>query len=228
MGVRRCLARSLTSLAFRCALQRVQTVPAAIHSGRIPPSRHPPTGDGRLSQPPHHTGHGPFRTRPPTSVKSPFRARNNRTAQTIIYRKYVVAATRFPSPLRLETISGRNGPCPVPRKPPPESSVPGETLPRGSRRNQLRRGHGSPPVLSEVPHELSIPMRTPKSANGPRSNSFRPDSPSTTTYPRGRKTQPAPSPHRTWSVPDASSGPQLNLHTEKRFPPHQAETFFLL
>ena len=72
MGVRRCLARSLTSLAFRCALQRVQTVPAAIHSGRIPPSRHPPTGDGRLSQPPHHTGHGPFRTRPPTSVKSPY------------------------------------------------------------------------------------------------------------------------------------------------------------
>ena len=44
MGVRRCLARSLTSLAFRCALQRVQTVPAAIHSGRIPPSRQPPTG----------------------------------------------------------------------------------------------------------------------------------------------------------------------------------------
>ena len=37
MGVRRCLARFLTSLALRCALQRVQTVPAAIHSGRIPP-----------------------------------------------------------------------------------------------------------------------------------------------------------------------------------------------
>ena len=36
------------------------------------------------------------------------------------------------------------------------------------------------------------PMRTPKSANGPRSNSFRPDSPSTTNFPRGRKTQPAP------------------------------------
>ena len=97
------------------------------------------------------------------------------------------------------------------RKPSPESSVPGENLDRGSRRNQLRRGHGSPPVLSEVPHELSIPMRTPKSANGPRSNSFRPDSPLTTTSNRGRKTQPAPSPHRTWSVPDASSQPQLNL-----------------
>ena len=40
-------------------------------------------------------------------------------------------------------------------------------------------------MLSEVPHELSIPMRTPKSANGPRSNSFRPDSPSTTNFPTG-------------------------------------------
>ena len=55
-------------------------------------------------------------------------------------------------------------------------------------------------------------MRTPKSANGPRSNSFRPDSPSTTNLPRGWKTQSSPSPHRTWSVPDASSKPQLNLH----------------
>ena len=126
-------------------------------------------------------------------------------------RKHVVAATGS-SPFKVgdnqrpeRTMSGV-------RKPPPESSVPGENLTRGSRRNQLRRGHGSPPVLSEVPHELSIPMRTPKSANGPRSNSFRPDSPSTTNFPRGRKTQPAPSPHRTWSVPDASSKPQLNLH----------------
>ena len=59
------LSEVLTSLAFRCALQRVQTVPAAIHSGRIPPPRQPIHGDRRLSQPPHHTGHGPFRTRPP-------------------------------------------------------------------------------------------------------------------------------------------------------------------
>ena len=36
--------------------------------------------------------------------------------------------------------------------------------------------------------------------------------PSPTNFPRGRKTQPSPSPHRTWSVPDASSQPQLNLH----------------
>ena len=61
------------------------------------------------------------------------------------------------------------------RKPPPESSVPGENLTGGSRRNQLRRGHGSPPVLSEVFSSLAL-LRTPKSANGPRSNSFRPDS----------------------------------------------------
>ncbi|BDF25123.1 hypothetical protein CE91St65_30030 [[Clostridium] symbiosum] len=71
-------------------------------------------------------------------------------------------------------------------------------------------------MLSEVPHELSIPLRAPKSANGPRSNSFRPDSPSTTNLPRGRKTQPAPSPRRTWSVPDASSKPQLNLNDAQK------------
>ena len=35
---------------------------------------------------------------------------------------------------------------------------------------------------------LALP-RTPKSANGPRSNPFRPDSPLTTTFNRGRKTQ---------------------------------------
>ena len=104
-------------------------------------------------------------------------------------RKHVVAATGS-SPFKVgdnqrpkRTMSGV-------RKPSPESSVPGENLTGGSRRNQLRRGHGSPPVLSEVPHELSIPMRTPKSANVPRSNSFRPDSPPITTPSnRGRKTQ---------------------------------------
>ena len=55
-------------------------------------------------------------------------------------------------------------------------------------------------MLSEVPHELSIPMRTPKSANGPRSNSFRPDFPLTTTFNQGRKTQPEP-PHHTGPGP---------------------------
>ena len=57
-----------------------------------------------------------------------------------------------------------------------------------------------------------------KSANGPRKNSFRPDSPLTTPSNQVRKTQPSPSPHRTWSVPDASSQPQLNLHFIAFFP----------
>ena len=103
-------------------------------------------------------------------------------------RKHVVAATG-PSPFKVRDNQRPERTGAGVRKPPPESSVPDGNLTRGSRRNQLRRGHGSPPVLSEVPHELSIPMRTPKSANGPRSNSFRPDSPSTTNFPRGRKTQ---------------------------------------
>ena len=119
-------------------------------------------------------------------------------------REHVVAATGS-SPFKVRDNQRPERTMSGVRKSSPESSVPDNSLTWGSRRNQLRRGHGSPPVLSEVPHELSIPMRTPKSANGPRSNSFRPDSPSTTTCPRGRKTQPAPSPHRTWSVPDASS-----------------------
>ena len=56
------------------------------------------------------------------------------------------------------------------------------------------------------------PMRTPKSANGPRSNSFRPDSPFTTPSNRGRKTQ-----TDSLTTPDmVRSGrvlkPQLNLH----------------
>ena len=125
-------------------------------------------------------------------------------------REHVVAATGS-SPFKVRDNQRPERTMSGVRKSSPESSVPDNSLTWGSRRNQLRRGHGSPPVLSEVPHEPSIPMRTPKSANGPRSNSFRPDSPSTTTCPRGRKTQPAPSPHRTWSVPDASSQPPLNL-----------------
>ena len=119
-------------------------------------------------------------------------------------RKYVAAATGS-SPFKVRDNQRPERTMSGVRKSSPESSVPDNSLTWGSRRNQLRRGHGSPPVLSEVPHEPSIPMRTPKSANGPRSNSFRPDSPSTTNFPRGRKTQPSPSPHRTWSVPDASS-----------------------
>ena len=72
MGVRRCLARSLTSLVFRCALQRVQTVPAAIHSGRIPPHDHlqPGTEDSAIPlTTPDMVRSGRVL---PTSVKSPY------------------------------------------------------------------------------------------------------------------------------------------------------------
>ena len=92
-----------------------------------------------------------------------------RIAQGLISacRKHVVAATR-PSPFKVgdnqrpeRTMSGV-------RKPPPESSVPGENLDRGSRRNQLRRGHGSPPVLSEVPHELSTDAHSKECKRSPQ------------------------------------------------------------
>ena len=78
MGVRRCLARSLTSLAFRCALQRVQTVPAAIHSGRIPPqdTLQPGTEDSAIPlTTPDMVRSGRVLH---TSVKSPIRSQYSR------------------------------------------------------------------------------------------------------------------------------------------------------
>ena len=85
----------------------------------------------------------------------------------ICLRKHVVAATGS-SPFKVgdnqrpeRTMSGV-------RKPPPESSVPGENLTRGSRRNQLRRGHGSPPVLGEVPHELSTASHSKECKRSPQ------------------------------------------------------------
>ena len=58
-------------------------------------------------------------------------------------------------------------------------------------------------------------LRTPKSANGPRSNSFRPDSPLTTSSNRGRKTQTAP-----LTTPDmVRSGRVLHTSVKSPFPP---------
>ncbi|MDM8140726.1 hypothetical protein, partial [[Clostridium] symbiosum] len=39
-------------------------------------SRQPSTRDGKLSHPPHHTGHGPFRSRLNCYVKSPERMKS--------------------------------------------------------------------------------------------------------------------------------------------------------
>ena len=54
------------------------------------------------------------------------------------------------------------------RKPSPESSVPGENLTGGRRRNQLRRGHGSPPVLSELPYKLSTDAHSKECKRSPQ------------------------------------------------------------
>ena len=64
MGVRRCLARSLTSLA----LLRTPKSANGPRSNSFRPDfpLTTPSNRGRKTQPPpHHTGHGPFRTRPP-------------------------------------------------------------------------------------------------------------------------------------------------------------------
>ena len=84
-----------------------------------------------------------------------------------VYRKHVVAATR-PSPFKVGDNQRPERTGSGVRKPPPESSVPGENLDRGSRRNQLRRGHGSPPVLSEVPHELSTAAHSKECKRSPQ------------------------------------------------------------
>ena len=132
-------------------------------------------------------------------------------------RKYVVAATGS-SPFKVgdnqrpeRTMSGV-------RKPPPESSVPGDNLTGGSRRNQLRRGHGSPPVLSEVSHELSTAAHSKECKRSPQQ--FIPAGfPLHDQPPTGTEVSGSPlSPHRTWSVPDAFSGPQLNPHILRNFP----------
>ena len=92
-----------------------------------------------------------------------------RIAQGLISacRKHVVAATR-PSPFKVGDNQRPERTGSGVRKPPPESSVPGENLDRGSRRNQLRRGHGSPPVLSEVPHELSTAAHSKECKRSPQ------------------------------------------------------------
>ena len=81
--------------------------------------------------------------------------------------EHVVAATG-PSPFKVGDNQRPERTMTGVRKPPPESSVPGENLDRGSRRNQLRRGHGSPPVLSEVPYELSTDAHSKECKRSPQ------------------------------------------------------------
>ena len=81
-------------------------------------------------------------------------------------RKHVVAATR-PSPFKVEDNQRPERTMSGVRKHSPESSVPGETLTGGRRRNQFCRGYGSPSVLNEVSHEFSTAMRFDKCKRSP-------------------------------------------------------------
>ena len=82
-------------------------------------------------------------------------------------RKHAAAAAR-PSPFKVGDNQRPERSMSGVRKTSPESSVPGDNLNRGSRRNQLRRGHGSPPVLSEVPHELSTAAHSKECKRSPQ------------------------------------------------------------
>ena len=121
-------------------------------------------------------------------------------------------ARQGPPHLRLETISARNGPCPVCENLRLSLPFPAKTCPGEVGGINCGGDMGVRRCLARSLTSLAL-LRTPKSANGPRSNSFRLlPPPRPTSHGDGRLRQP-PSPHRTWSVPDASSGPQLNLQS---------------
>ena len=82
-------------------------------------------------------------------------------------REHVVAATGS-SPFKVRDNQRPERTMSGVRKSSPESSVPDNSLTWGSRRNQLRRGHGSPPVLSEVPHELSTASHSKECKRSPQ------------------------------------------------------------
>ena len=81
-------------------------------------------------------------------------------------RKHVVVATGS-SPFKVRDNQRPERTMSGVRKPPPESSVPGDNLTGGSRRNQFWRGYGSPSVLNEVSHEFSTAMRFEKCKRSP-------------------------------------------------------------
>ena len=78
-----------------------------------------------------------------------------------------IAAATGPSPFKVGDNQRPKRTMTGVRKPTPESSVPGENLTRGRRRNQFCRGYGSPSVLNEVSHEFSTAMRFEKCKRSP-------------------------------------------------------------
>ena len=71
MGVRRCLARSLTSLALLRTPKSANGPRSNSFRPDSPLTTTSKPGTEDSDRLPHHTGHGPFRTRPPFSTKSP-------------------------------------------------------------------------------------------------------------------------------------------------------------
>ena len=85
MGVRRCLARSLTSLALMRTPKSANGPRSNSFRPDFPSATNLPTGTEDSACSPHHTGHGPFRTRPQTSVKSPL---NLAFRHPLLYNNY--------------------------------------------------------------------------------------------------------------------------------------------
>ena len=170
MGVRRCLARSLTSLAPM----------------RTPKSANGPRSNSFRPDSPPHDNLQPGTGDSASPLTTPDLVRSGRVLPTSVKSPFKVGDNQRPE----RTGAGV-------QKPTPESSVPGDNLDRGSRRNQLRRGHGSPPVLSEVFSSLALRCALQRVQTVPAAIHSGRIPPSRPTYPRdGRLSQP-PSPHRT-------------------------------
>ena len=66
-------------------------------------------------------------------------------------------------------------------------------------------------MLGEVPHELSTAAHSKECKRSPQQFIPAGFPPNDNLQPGTEDSDSPPSPHRTWSVPDASSQPQLNL-----------------
>ena len=123
----------------------------------------------------------------------PSRRPYERTVEDLISacRKHVVVATGS-SPFKVRDNQRPERTMTGVRKPPPESSVPGDNLPGEVGGINCGGDMGVRRCLARSLTSLAL-LRTPKSANGPRSNSFRPDSPPSRHPPTGdgRLSQPS-------------------------------------
>ena len=135
----------------------------------------------------------------------PSRRPYERIAEDLISacRKHVVVATGS-SPFKVRDNQRPERTMSGVRKPPPESSVPGKNLPRGSRRNQLRRGTWESAGAWRGLFEPSSAMHFTERERAPQTFSS-PAAPYHDNPPPGRKTHIHTPPTRPLAVPAASS-----------------------